>query len=131
MSSLQSDPGLRALAANLDKSGQEVFGVTSALEAGNWKRVEQDHRATQHLLNRAEWVLSIVSVLTVILSVWISFVLPRQVVKPLKMLKEAVDHALTGNQLIEFELQGKGEIVELAKSIHSLITHFTGTRQTA
>ena len=42
---------------------------------------------------RAEWVLSIVCGLTLLLSVWISFVLPRQVVKPLQELKEAVDHA--------------------------------------
>ena len=60
-----------------------------------------------------------------------SFVLPRQVVKPLLMLKEAVDHAVSGKYQIAFELQGKGEVVELAKSVHSLIMHFTTTRQTA
>jgi HAMP domain-containing protein len=60
-----------------------------------------------------------------------SLVLPRQVVKPLLNLKEAVDKAISGNYQIEFELQGSGEVVELAKSVRSLITHFTATRQTA
>jgi HAMP domain-containing protein len=60
-----------------------------------------------------------------------SLVLPRQVVKPLLSLKEAVDHAVSGNYQIEFELQGRGEVVELAKSVRNLITHLTATRQTA
>ncbi|HKV81412.1 MAG TPA: HAMP domain-containing protein [Candidatus Sulfotelmatobacter sp.] len=66
-------------------------------------------------------MLSIVSALTLLLSVWISFVLPRQVVKPLQELKEAVDQAASGNYGFELELHGKGEVVELAKSVHSLI----------
>jgi signal transduction histidine kinase len=54
---------------------------------------------------------------------WISFVLPRQVVKPLLELREAVDHASSGNYLIDLELRGEGEVVELAKSVRNLITH--------
>jgi hypothetical protein len=50
-------------------------------------------------------------------------VLPRQVVKPLIGLREAVDHAATGNYLIDFELRGEGEVVELAKSVRNLIVH--------
>jgi nitrogen fixation/metabolism regulation signal transduction histidine kinase len=47
-----------------------------------------------------------------LLSIWISFILPRQVAAPLVRLKEAVDHAAAGNYEIEFELHGKGEIVD-------------------
>lgn len=83
------------------------------------------------LLHRAEWILSIVSAFTIFLSIWMSLVLPRQVVKPLLTLKDAVDHAVSGNYQVDLELQGTGEVVELAKSVHSLITHFTGARQTA
>jgi hypothetical protein len=54
MFSLQSDPGLRVLAADLDRSSQNVFSQTSALEAANWQRVEYDHRAARNLLKRAE-----------------------------------------------------------------------------
>jgi HAMP domain-containing protein len=50
-------------------------------------------------------------------------VLPRQVVKPLIGLKEAVDHAASGNYRIDFELRGEGEVVELAKSVRNLIAH--------
>jgi hypothetical protein len=39
------------------------------------------------------------------------------VVKPLLELREAVDHAASGNYLIDFELRGEGEVVELAKSV--------------
>jgi signal transduction histidine kinase len=42
------------------------------------------------------------------------------VIKPLVSLKEAVDHAATGNYEVEFELHGGGEIVELAKSVQNL-----------
>jgi hypothetical protein len=35
-------------------------------------------------------------------------------------LKEAVDHAATGNFEIDFELHGSGEVVELAKSVQNL-----------
>ena len=30
----------------------------------------------------------------------------------------------SGNYLIDFELQGEGEVVELAKSVRNLISHF-------
>ena len=126
-----SDPNLRQVSGDLDTSSHEVFSLTATLETGNWQRVQDDHQSAQKLLHRAEWVLSIVSALTIFLSVWMSLVLPRQVVKPLLSLKEAVDHAVSGNYQIEFELQGKGEVVELAKSVRNLITHLTATRQTA
>jgi signal transduction histidine kinase len=57
------------------------------------------------------------------LSIWISFVLPRQVVKPLVDLREAVDNAASGNYQIDFELRGEGELIDLAKSVRNLITH--------
>jgi nitrogen fixation/metabolism regulation signal transduction histidine kinase len=126
-----SDPNLRQVSGDLDTSSHEVFSLTAALETGNWQRVQDDHESAQKLLHRAEWVLSIVSALTIFLSLWMSLVLPRQVVKPLLSLKEAVDHAVSGNYQIEFELQGKGEVVELAKSVRNLITHLTAARQTA
>ena len=132
MSTLQaSDPELRHIAGDLDTSSSQVFSLTSALEAGNWQRVQNDHQRAQKIVHRAEWVLSIVSGLTILLSAWMSLVLPRQVVKPLLILKEAVDHAASGNYQIEFEFQGTGEVVELAKSVSRLIAHFTGTQQTA
>jgi nitrogen fixation/metabolism regulation signal transduction histidine kinase len=65
--------------------------------------------------------LSIVSAITFLVSVWISFVLPRMIVKPLASLREAVDHAASGNQPIKLELRGEGEIIDLAQSIHKLI----------
>jgi nitrogen fixation/metabolism regulation signal transduction histidine kinase len=132
MSTLQaSDPKLRQVADDLDTSSHEIFSLTSALEMRNWERVQDDHRSARKLLHRAEWILSIVSAFTIFLSIWMSLVLPRQVVKPLLTLKDAVDHAVSGNYQIDFELQGTGEVVELAKSVHSLITHFTGARLTA
>jgi nitrogen fixation/metabolism regulation signal transduction histidine kinase len=126
-----SDPKLRQVADDLDTSSREALILASTLETRNWQRVQDDHQNTQKLLHRAEWILSIVSALTIFLSIWISLVLPRQVVKPLLNLKEAVDHAVSGNYQIDFELQGRGEIVDLAKSVHRLITHVTATRQPA
>ena len=117
------DPTLRRVSPVLQASGQQVLQLASDLENRNWVRVQQDHTDARHLLWRAEWVLSVVSGLTFLLSVWISFVLPRQVVKPLLDLKEAVDHAASGNYQIDFELRGEGEVVELTKSVRNLIAH--------
>lgn len=117
------DPTLRRVSPVLQASGQQVRQLASDLENRNWVRVQQDHTDARHLLWRAEWVLSVVSGLTFLLSVWISFVLPRQVVKPLLDLKEAVDHAASGNYQIDFELRGEGEVVELTKSVRNLIAH--------
>jgi signal transduction histidine kinase len=75
-------------------------------------------------------VLSIVSTVVILLSVWITFVLPREIVKPLISLKHAVDDAASGNYQIEFELEGKGEVVDLAKSVCNLISHITQVRRT-
>jgi HAMP domain-containing protein len=45
------------------------------------------------------------------------------VVKPLLSLKDAVDHAAAGNYEIDFDIQGEGEVVQLANSIRMLIGH--------
>ena len=105
------DPALREVTPALQASSQRVLQIASELETRSWARVQHDHEEARHLLYGAEWVLSIVSGVTLVLSVWISFVLPRQVVKPLLELREAVDHAASGNYLIDFELRGKGEVV--------------------
>jgi CHASE3 domain sensor protein len=119
----EGNPALRQITVDLHNSGQGVLDFASQLETRNWGRIESDHRKAQRLISRAEWSLSIVSVITFLVSVWISFVLPRQVVKPLLSLKEAVDHAAAGNYEIDFEIQGEGEVVELANSIRNLIAH--------
>ena len=75
------------------------------------------------MLIRAEIIGGIVSVITLLVSIWVSFLLPRQVVKPLTDLKQAVDHAAAGNYEIEFNVKGDGEVVELADSVRNLIAH--------
>jgi CHASE3 domain sensor protein len=117
------DPTLQQATAVLETSSQQVLALASKMESVSWERVQQDHREARLLLKRAEWVLTAVSALTLLLSVWISFVLPGQVVKPLVKLKEAVDHAASGNYEIDLVLKGEGEVVELAKSVRNLIGH--------
>jgi CHASE3 domain sensor protein len=124
------DPTFRRYASDIESSSHKVFDLTSGLEARNWQRVQDDHRDAQRLLRRAEWVLSIVSAVVILLSVWITFALPREIVKPLISLKNAVDDAASGNYQIDFELEGKGEIVDLATSIRNLILHISQVRQT-
>src|SRR6266404_2262683 len=119
----EGNPALRQITVDLQNSGQRVLDLASQREARHWGRIESDHRKAQQLISRAEWPLSIVSVLTFLVSVWVSFVLPRQVVKPLLSLKEAVDHAAAGNYEIDFQIEGEGEVVELANSIRNLIAH--------
>jgi len=117
----EQDPELRQATVDLENSSQEILRRTSELESRSWKRVQEDHRQARHLINQAEWALSVVSFLTFLLSVWISFILPRQVVKPLLNLKHAVDRAATGDSAIDFDIQGKGEVVELANSVQNLV----------
>ena len=124
----EGNPALGKITAELQASGQSVLDLASQLEARNWGRIENDHRKAQRLISRAEWSLGIVSVITFLVSVWISFVLPQQVVKPLLSLKEAVDHAAAGNYEIDFDIQGQGEVVELADSIRNLIAHVRAVR---
>lgn len=119
----EQDPELRQATVDLENSSQEILRRTSELETRNWKRVQEDHRQARQLIKQAEWALSVVSALAFVFSVWISFILPRQVVKPLLKLKEAVEHAAAGNSGIDFEITGKGEIIELANSVRNLIEH--------
>ena len=125
----EGNPALRQITEDLQQSGQKVLDLASELETRNWNRIESDHRKAQRLISRAEWSLTIVSIITFLVSVWISFVLPRQVVKPLIALKEAVDHAAAGNYEIDFDIQGEGEVVELANSIRNLIAHVREANQ--
>jgi len=125
------DPTFRRYASDMESSSREVFDLISGLESRNWQRVQDDHRNAQRLLVRAEWVLSIVSAVVILLSIWVTFVLPREIVKPLICLKNAVDDAASGKYQIEFELEVKGELVDLAKSVCNLISHTTRVRETA
>lgn len=115
-----ANPALSQVTPDLRASSQETLEITSDLEQQNWGRVQMDHQEARQLIRRAEWALSIVSAVTLLFSVWVSLVLPGQVAKPLVSLKEAVDHAATGNFEIDFELHGGGEVVELAKSVQKL-----------
>ncbi|MBI3666962.1 MAG: hypothetical protein HY236_12215 [Acidobacteria bacterium] len=117
------DPIMSQVSADLQVSAQEVLQLASDLERRSWERVQQKHAEAHQLLYRAEWVLSVVSGFVLVLSIWISFILPRQVVEPLLGLKEAVDHAAAGNYEIEFDLRGEGEVVQLANSVRNLIAH--------
>ena len=115
----ESNPQLQRVTEDLQNSGQDVLQATSDLEALNWTHVQQDHAQARHLIRQAEWALGIVSFMTLLISVWVSYTLPRQVIKPLIDLKEAVDHAASGNE-IEFEVHGKGEVADLAHSLRNM-----------
>ena len=117
----QRDPDLQRVTDELQISGDQVLRQTSELESVNWARVQQDHAGARKLLTEAEWALSIVSALTLLISIWVGYTLPRQVIKPLLSLKAAVDHAAEGNYEIEFDVQGKGEIVDLVDSLKRLL----------
>lgn len=119
----EGNPALQQASTDLQSSSEQVLTTLSELEAQDWKRVERDHREARRLLSHAEWALSIVSALTLLFSVWVSFVLPRQVVKPLVALREAVDHAAQGDSAVDVEIEGKGEVAELAKSVRNLIAY--------
>lgn len=123
-STLEStDPTLRQGSAGLQEASERFRRLAGDLEKRSWSRVETDHREARMLKARAEWVVSIVSVLVFLVSVWVSFVLPQEVVSPLVDLKAAVDHAAAGNYEIEFDVQGQGEVVQLANSVRNLIAH--------
>jgi CHASE3 domain sensor protein len=117
----QENQALGQITAEVRATSQHVLDVAAQMEAHSWQGVQRDHQEARSLARRAEWVLSIVSVITFLVSLWISFVLPRMVVKPLASLREAVDQAASGNYPIRLELRGEGEIIDLAQSIDRLI----------
>ncbi len=116
----QDNPELRRVSQDLHSSSGEVLRITSDLESRNWSRIQREHAEARHLIQQAEWALSIVSAITLLISIWVSYTLPGQVIKPLLKLKEAVDHAASGNYEIEFDVHGKGEIVDLATSLRNM-----------
>jgi methyl-accepting chemotaxis protein len=117
----ETNPDLQRFTQDLQNSSDQVLRQAAQLEAVNWTRVKNDHTHVRKLLHEAEWSLSIVSMLTLLISIWVSYILPRQVVKPLLSLKEAVDHAAAGNYEIGFDVQGKGEIVDLVESLRRML----------
>jgi nitrogen fixation/metabolism regulation signal transduction histidine kinase len=117
------DPVLQSLSAKLQESAGSFLSQATGLEQRSWNRVENDHHDARNLMVRAEWVLGSISLLVLLISIWVSYVLPKEVVQPLLDLKAAVDHAAAGNYEIEFDVQGKGEVVQLANSVRDLIAH--------
>ena len=116
----QDNPKLRKVTSDLNDSSEEVLKIASELESRNWDKVRKEHAEAGDLIRQAERSVSIVSAITLLTSIWVSFILPRQVVKPLLELKKSIDHAAAGNFEIEFDVQGKGEIVELAASLRNM-----------
>ncbi len=123
------DPALRKATQALQVSSKQILNLSANLESSSWDRVRQDHDDAGHLVWQAEWVLSIVSALVILLSILVSIILPRQIVKPLMDLKEAMDHAAAGNYEIEFDVQGKGEVAQLARSVRKLIAHVSEKKE--
>ncbi len=119
----ENDPQIRLASQEMTTASQRIVNLSTELEGRSWQRVQRDHQRARGLLIRAEVIGGIVSALTVLVSIWISFTLPRQVVRPLTDLKQAVDHATTGNYEIMFDMKGQGEVVELAASIRKLLAH--------
>lgn len=117
----EGNPALQRVTEDLQKSSEEVLRNASDLESVNWARVQKDHANARKLLREAEWALSIVSALTLLISIWVSYTLPQQVIRPLLTLKEAVDHAALGNYEIDFDVHGKGEIVDLVESLRRML----------
>jgi CHASE3 domain sensor protein len=117
------DPAFHQISADLRASSDAIVQESTDLETRSWQRVLRDQERARLLMRRAEWVLCIVSALTILLSVWVSFVLPRTVVEPLVALKAAVDHAAAGNYAFEFDVEGEGEVVQLANSVRKLLAH--------
>ena len=66
--------------------------------------------------------MSILSGFTILLSIWVSIVLPRSVVRPIYRLKEAVDRAVRGDYRLEVTVRGDDELEQLADSVEKLIT---------
>lgn len=124
----ENDPQIRKTSRDLATASQKIINLSTDLESRSWQRVQRDHQRARALLIRAEIVGGIVSALTLMVSIWISFTLPRQVVKPLTDLKKAVDHAASGNDEIVFGMKGEGEVVELAESIRNLLTQIREKR---
>ncbi len=117
------DPAFRQITLDLRTSSNEILRLSSELEKRSWDRMQRDHHQARSLVHRAEWVLIIVSAVTILLSVLVSFILPREVVRPLVDLKTAVDHVAAGNYEIEFDVQGEGEVAQLANSVRKLVAH--------
>jgi CHASE3 domain sensor protein len=117
----EGNPALQRVTEQLQKSSEEILHNTADLESVNWARVQKDHANARKLLREAEWSLSIVSALTLLISIWVSYTLPRQVIQPLLSLKEALDHAALGNYEIDFDVHGKGEIVDLVESLRHML----------
>jgi HAMP domain-containing protein len=116
----QDNPKLRKVTSDLNDSSEEVLKIASELESRNWDKVRKEHAEARDLIRQAERSVSIASAITLLTSIWVSFILPRQVVKPLLELKKSIDHAAAGDFEIEFDVQGKGEIVELAASLRNM-----------
>ncbi len=119
----ENDPEIRQTSRDLAATSQKIINLSNGIESRGWQRVQKDHRRARALLIRAEVIGGIISFITLLVSIWVSFILPRQVVRPLTDLKEAVDHAAGGNYEIEFNVKGDGEVVELADSVRNLIAH--------
>jgi CHASE3 domain sensor protein len=117
------NPVLRQATLDLEGSSAHIMQVASGIETRSWSRVQWDHDRARALIHRAEWVLTVVSVMTLVLSIWVSFVLPKQITKPLIALSRAVDDAAEGNYKADFDFQGEGEVIQLANSVRNLILH--------
>lgn len=117
------DPALLAITKDLQNSSDLILKQAPALENRGWNRVMHDHDQARGLVRRAEWIGGSVSLLVLLLSIWVSFILPREAVRPLSDLKDMVDRAASGDYEVEFDVQGEGEVVQLAHSIRRLVHH--------
>ena len=69
----ENDPEIRQTSRDLATASQRIINLSTELESRSWQRVQRDHERARALLIRAEVVGGIVSVITLLVSIWVSF----------------------------------------------------------
>ena len=71
----ENDPEIRQTSRDLATASQRIATLSSDLEKRGWRRVQKDHERARALLIRAEIIGGIISFITLLVSIWVSFVL--------------------------------------------------------
>ena len=69
----ENDPEIRQTSRDLAAASQRIINLSTELESRSWQRVQKDHERARALLIRAEVVGGIVSIITLLVSIWVSF----------------------------------------------------------
>lgn len=105
----------------LRQAGDEVQRLALELAERNWQELETHRQQALHLRRTGLWVIGIVLTLTFSLNTFLTYLLPRRILRPVRELTDACRRIEAGDLTVELDGRRQDELGDLARAFNGML----------